>query len=223
MFAKTTTLFALFTVAARLVAATPPACLIAAVNTQPDPSALKAVCSGSNATAVEEYICKNCSSNAADALSAFASVCSSAGVTIDNSTSCSSTSSSSSSASKTSSASGTGSTTVAVILTTGSSGTGTSAILIATGTAGGSSGFATATGGSSGNGTLMIPPGSAPTATSSSGSGSSGSGSGSGGSGSSSSPSASTSSQPANNAAARLGMDILGLAAVGAFGLMLAF
>ncbi|KAK3067231.1 hypothetical protein LTR53_016018 [Teratosphaeriaceae sp. CCFEE 6253] len=82
MFAKTTTLFAAFALATRLVVATPPACLIAAVNTQPNPAALKAVCSGSNATAVADYICKNCSSNAAAALSAFAGVCSGVDVTI---------------------------------------------------------------------------------------------------------------------------------------------
>ncbi|KAK0943421.1 hypothetical protein LTR48_004578 [Friedmanniomyces endolithicus] len=83
MFAKSTTLLVLAALAARLVVATPPACMIAAVNTQPNPGALQAVCSGSNATAVVESICKNCSSNAAAALSAFASVCSGAGVTIE--------------------------------------------------------------------------------------------------------------------------------------------
>ncbi|KAK0919085.1 hypothetical protein LTR57_011158 [Friedmanniomyces endolithicus] len=82
MFARSSTLLALATFVARFVVATPPSCVIAAVNTQPNPAALQAVCSGSNATAVVESICKNCSSNAAAALSAFASVCSGAGVTI---------------------------------------------------------------------------------------------------------------------------------------------
>ncbi|TKA78169.1 hypothetical protein B0A55_03896 [Friedmanniomyces simplex] len=183
MFAKPSTLFALFALAARLAVATPPACMIAAVNTQPNPAALQAVCSGSNATAVEEYICKNCSSNAAAALSAFASVqfdillldllilrfCVENQQRIRHRLS-----------------------------------------------------YSASTGSPSGNGTLSIPPGSAPSATSGNGSGS-GSGTAGSGSGSGASPTPSSSSVPANAAAARLGMDIVGLAAVGAFGLMLAF
>ncbi|KAK3670475.1 hypothetical protein LTR78_009579 [Recurvomyces mirabilis] len=208
MFAKPTTLFALLAVATRVLA-TPPACLIAAVNTQPNPATLSAVCSGNNATAVESYICKNCTADTVQlAMSGFASVCAGAGVTIKNTTSCSATSSSSSS-------SGTASmTSSGAILATGSSG----AIL----TGGASSGFATATA----NGTVSSAH-SAPTATQSSsggsGSGTSGSGSGSNGaSGTSSGSSASASAKPYTGAAARLGMDLVGLAALGAFGAMLA-
>ncbi|KAK4551943.1 hypothetical protein LTR86_010735 [Recurvomyces mirabilis] len=189
MFAKPTTLFALLAVATRVLA-TPPACLIAAVNTQANPAAISAVCSGNNATAVESYICKNCTADTVQlAMSGFASVCAGAGVTIS-----------------TSSVTSTG-----AILATGSSG----AIL----TGGASSGFATATA----NGTVSSAH-SAPTATQSSngGSGSGTSGSGSAASGTSSGSSASASAKPYTGAAARLGMDLVGLAALGAFGAMLA-
>lgn len=201
MFTKA--IFALFAVAARLAVAAPPACLLAAVNTQSNPSALQVVCSGSNATQVEQYICKNCGTNAQAALSDFASVCSTVGVKISNANSCSSISSSSASATKTGSASVTG--TITAGLATGTSG---------------SSGFTTATSSSSVNGTLTAPNGNtSPTATS----GVSGGSSESGSSASGSAASATASSTGAyTGAAARLGMDIVGLVALGAFGVMMA-
>ncbi|KAI7326990.1 hypothetical protein KC326_g211 [Hortaea werneckii] len=55
---------------------------MSACGCQPQPSALEAVCSGSNATEVENYICKHCGSDAETAMSGFASVCSRAGVKI---------------------------------------------------------------------------------------------------------------------------------------------
>jgi len=73
-------LLALLAIIAQVAVATPPACVLAAVNTQPDPSNLKAVCSGDNATTVEQYICKNCKDNTDAALSAYADVCESTGV-----------------------------------------------------------------------------------------------------------------------------------------------
>jgi len=106
MLSKTTFVLALFAVS-KLAMATPPACLLAAVNEQPDPSDLQSIC-GSKAGDVKSFLSDNCGSFTSEAMSAFKETCSEAGYTVSVSTS----SSKSSSASKTggsSHATGTGS------------------------------------------------------------------------------------------------------------------
>ncbi|TKA27193.1 hypothetical protein B0A50_04530 [Salinomyces thailandicus] len=97
MLLRPAVLFALSSLATRIAVAAPPACLIAAVNTQPDPSDLNAVCSGGNATEVKRHLCKQCGSNFDIAMSGFSGVCSQAGVTIKDSSACEESASSSSS------------------------------------------------------------------------------------------------------------------------------
>ncbi|KAL2355612.1 hypothetical protein BJ546DRAFT_971143 [Cryomyces antarcticus] len=80
MFAKSSIIFAVLAISAKLAVATPPACLLAAVNVQSDPADLKAVCG--NATSVESTISNICGSNVQPAMSAFSSVCKSAGMTV---------------------------------------------------------------------------------------------------------------------------------------------
>ncbi|KAI7545171.1 hypothetical protein KC331_g6381 [Hortaea werneckii] len=242
MLAKTTTLFALFSVATRFASAAPPACLLAAVNTQPQPSALEAVCSGSNATEVENYICKHCGSDAETAMSGFASVCSRAGVKIDESASCDNSTSSSSSSSG-SSASSTKAATI----------TGTGSMPHMTGTGGsmathtfyttyfdsacsctktgsvpataitGMSGLTTATGTAGGvhNGTMIAPTGGVAPSAGSGAASSAGSRSGSG-SGSGSGASASASGSTQDSGVGRLSMDIAFTVTFGVFVAMLA-
>lgn len=99
MFApKITILLALLAGALSLVAAGPPACLLAAIkydhaqrqkwwkadgygSTEPDPSDLQNIC-GDDASKVESQIVSLCASNADAAMKAFASTCSAAGKTI---------------------------------------------------------------------------------------------------------------------------------------------
>ena len=82
MFAsKTAILLSLFTLSSSVLA-TPPACLLAAVNQQPNPADLTAVCGGSSGHKVQQAIANLCGSNVAVAESAFAATCSSAGVTV---------------------------------------------------------------------------------------------------------------------------------------------
>jgi hypothetical protein len=82
MFAsKTAILLSLFALLSSVLA-TPPACLLAAVNQQPNPANLTAVCGGSNGHKVQQAITNLCGSNVAVAESAFAATCSSAGVTV---------------------------------------------------------------------------------------------------------------------------------------------
>ncbi|KAK4988060.1 hypothetical protein LTR50_004176 [Elasticomyces elasticus] len=101
MFTQIYALLALATLCARLTTATPPACLLGAVNSQPQPGQLSAVCG--NATSVEASISSLCKDNIGPAMSAFSDVCKSAGVTIAIATS-----SASGTASTTSSTSATG-------------------------------------------------------------------------------------------------------------------
>ncbi|KAF2461479.1 hypothetical protein BDY21DRAFT_360583 [Lineolata rhizophorae] len=77
MFSKTAFVFAFFAVA-RLATATPPACLLAAVNECPDPSDLEAVC-GDYGSDVQSFLGSNCGDYEEDAMSAFDETCSSAG------------------------------------------------------------------------------------------------------------------------------------------------
>lgn len=81
MFAKISTAFALFAVAAQVAVAAPPACLLAAVNTADDPSDMKAVCD-SGAAGVKKYMSSNCGDNLDAANSAFEEACKDAGVTV---------------------------------------------------------------------------------------------------------------------------------------------
>ncbi|KAI7354766.1 hypothetical protein KC367_g4681 [Hortaea werneckii] len=247
MLAKTTTLFALFSVATRFASAAPPACLLAAVNTQPQPSALEAVCSGSNATEVENYICKHCGSDAETAMSGFASVCSRAGIKIDESASCDKSNSSSSSSSSSSSPSASS--------TKAASITGTGSMPLVTGTGGsmathtfyttyfdsacsctktgsvaatavtGMSGLTTATGTAGGmyNGTMIAPTGGVAPSAGSGAASSAGSGSGYGSSsGSGSGASASASGSTQDNGVGRLSMDVVFTVTFGVFVAMLA-
>jgi len=244
MLAKTTTLFALFSVATRFASAAPPACLLAAVNTQPQPSALEAVCSGSNATEVENYICKHCGNDAETAMSGFASVCSRAGIKIDESASCdnstsSSSSSSSSSASSTKAASITGTGSMPHMTGTGGSmathtfyttyfdsacsctKTGSVAATAVTGM----SGLTTATGTAGGmhNGTMIAPTGGVAPSAGSGAASSAGSGYGSGSSsGSGSGASASASAGTQDSGVGRVSMDAVVTVTFGVFVAMLA-
>jgi len=202
MFAKVATAFGLFAIAAQVAVATPPACLIAAVNTQSDPSDVKTVCT-SGASDVQSYMSDKCGDNLDAATSAWTSYCKDAGVTVS-----SSSSSSSSSASATGSSSSTASATGAH--TSGTTHSITSAGY-PKGTAGASSGFVTAT--TNMNGTYTAP----------SASGSAAAHSSSAPSGTSNGPSATSSGTiTSTGAASRLGMDIVGLTAIGMFGAMLA-
>jgi len=82
MFAAKSTIFLAFlAVAAQVVAAGNPACMLGAINSQPDPSDMSAVC-GSNASKVQTQIQSICGANAAAAQKAFISACSDAGKTV---------------------------------------------------------------------------------------------------------------------------------------------
>ena len=99
MFAiKITVLFAILSASSRLVVASPPACLLAAVryylehetkkrmlsvnySTETNPADLSTIC-GADASKVESQITSLCGSNANAALQAFASSCSAAGKTV---------------------------------------------------------------------------------------------------------------------------------------------
>jgi len=79
---KTSFILPLFALAARVLADTPPACLLSAVNTQDNPSNLSSVC-GNDALDVQEAIASLCSGNAVSvAQSAFLSTCSGAGSSV---------------------------------------------------------------------------------------------------------------------------------------------
>ncbi|OCT51564.1 hypothetical protein CLCR_09116 [Cladophialophora carrionii] len=79
---KTSIILPVFALAARVLAATPPACLLNAVNTQDDPSDLSSIC-GDDAIDVQEVIASVCNGNAVSmAQSAFISTCSAAGSSV---------------------------------------------------------------------------------------------------------------------------------------------
>ncbi|KAI4269326.1 MAG: hypothetical protein LQ337_007349 [Flavoplaca oasis] len=108
MFAKSALLAAIFAASTQLVAATvPPACLIAAVNTRPDPSKLGLIC-GSDSGKVESAISEACNTAEHEkaAMAAFEDMCKNIGKTVSTSSRSSSsktTSSESTSTSKSSS------------------------------------------------------------------------------------------------------------------------
>ncbi|KAI4242243.1 MAG: hypothetical protein L6R40_004114 [Gallowayella cf. fulva] len=98
MFAKSTLLAALFAASAQLVAANeiPPACMIAGVNTQPEPWNLAALC-GKDSSKVQNEIRKACNSESTTtaALKAYKDRCDEAGKSVSVSTSAGSSSSTS--------------------------------------------------------------------------------------------------------------------------------
>ena len=78
MFSKT--LFvAAFAALSQMVVASPPGCMLGAINTYKNPADIKAVCQTKDIT---NQIVKLCGGQAQDALDAFADVCNGAGVTI---------------------------------------------------------------------------------------------------------------------------------------------
>lgn len=78
--------FVLFFVAllgfVNVAAATPPACLLAVIGQQPDPSDIKTIC---NKKDVASDISSTCDAQKSAAMSAYASVCKEAGVTVGKS------------------------------------------------------------------------------------------------------------------------------------------
>ncbi|KAF2013842.1 hypothetical protein BU24DRAFT_424876 [Aaosphaeria arxii CBS 175.79] len=80
MFSKTTLFLAFTAVASVVSAASPPGCLLGAVNTYKSPSDISAVCKSKDATSkIQEY----CGAATSDALSAFADICNKAGVEVE--------------------------------------------------------------------------------------------------------------------------------------------
>jgi hypothetical protein len=209
MFAKASTLFAIFAVAARVAASSPPACLLAAVNTCENPADIKEICS-KESDKVTSYLTKNCGDYEDAATKWFKETCEDAGETISGGSSNSSSSSTAShSGSKTATASGTLST--ASGNSTESSHTITGASTFATGISGAASG--TGSNGvystDSNNGTVLSTAGTAGPTTA-------------GNAGTRPTSAAGTSSGSASSGAGRVGMEFAGLAAIGVVGAMLA-
>ncbi|OCK81142.1 hypothetical protein K432DRAFT_381580 [Lepidopterella palustris CBS 459.81] len=80
MFSKSIIVIA-FVAIAKLATATPPACLLAAINTADDPSKVSDICQSSK---MENTIVSYCGSNTQQALSDYALVCKGAGVTVSS-------------------------------------------------------------------------------------------------------------------------------------------
>ena len=80
---KSAVLFALFSFAANVIA-TPPACLLAAVNGNDDPSDLKSLC-GDGAKDIQSALAQGCGSNADSAQKAFIASCKEADITVGKS------------------------------------------------------------------------------------------------------------------------------------------
>nr|OQO26611.1 hypothetical protein B0A51_06673 [Rachicladosporium sp. CCFEE 5018] len=204
-----TTLLAVLATATSLVAAAPPACLLAAVNTCPDPSDFKSICSSPDT--VTSYILKNCGDNAQTALSAFEGLCKNAGQTVLISTSSSSSASdfSTASSSASSTASGASATSSAIYSASSASSSGTdissasdssmSSTLATSASATGSTASATDSSTAAGPTSGFAGPSATGAA-----------------------PSASGTANSATGGAARLGMDIVGLLAVGFMGAVVA-
>ncbi|EME83977.1 uncharacterized protein MYCFIDRAFT_214564 [Pseudocercospora fijiensis CIRAD86] len=190
MFAKAPTVLAILALTAQVVVATPPACVLAAVNTQNDPSDFKTVCGASE---VQQYMSSKCGNYLDTAQTYFSDYCKANGAKVASVSSSSSSShtatQSSSGASHSATATGSASagtdssssTGAAYPVGTGASGFTTSAIANGSYTAGTATGTAT--------GSVSSHTGSA-TASSTGG-------------------------------AARFGMDVVGMAALGVFGAML--
>ncbi|KXT04181.1 hypothetical protein AC578_53 [Pseudocercospora eumusae] len=190
MFARASTVFAILALTAQVVVATPPACVIAAVNTQDDPSNFKTVCGASE---VQQYMSSKCGNNLDAAQSYFSDYCKA------NDAPVASVSSSSHSATKSSSgashsATSTGSATSSEAGTDSSSSTMTAGAAYPVGT--GASGFTTSAI-ANGSYTAGTATGTVPSQTESGIAG-------------------------ATGGATRLGMDLVGMGALGVFGAMLA-
>lgn len=106
-FSATTVAVALLGLAVKSVVATPPACLLAAINQQPNAADLDSLC-GSKSGEVQAAMAKVCGKDIEAALKAYDATCKTAGKTVSMTSSASSTSSSSSSDSSTGSGSATG-------------------------------------------------------------------------------------------------------------------
>ncbi|MCJ1430450.1 hypothetical protein MMC29_008368 [Sticta canariensis] len=97
--AKSTVVLAFLAISAQLAVAAPPACLLAAVNTEDNPADVALLC-GAHSSNVQDQIKKLCGNDVQAALDAYKDTCKSAGKTITaESSSSSSTSAGSSSAS----------------------------------------------------------------------------------------------------------------------------
>jgi len=144
MFSKSAIVFA-FMAVAKLAVATPPACILGAMSSQPDPTDFATICSGKVATGVQSYLSSNCGSSSSDAQKYFADTCKSAGHAV------SAVSASSSAASSAASSAGSS------VVTYTSKFIGSDGIThttVGTATAAASGGVITATAGS--NGTVVI-------------------------------------------------------------------
>jgi len=80
MFSKSAFVLAFFVIS-KLATAAPPACLLAAINTQDDPSKVSEICKSST---IEPTIISYCGNNTQQALSDFASVCKGLGITVSS-------------------------------------------------------------------------------------------------------------------------------------------
>ncbi|KAM3074647.1 hypothetical protein ACMFMG_008075 [Clarireedia jacksonii] len=145
----------LLTTLLTLVSATPPACLLAAINEQPEPSDLKAIC-GTLESSVAGNITEKCSGNAySGAVSAYEATClSSAGVTVSITSSASSSSKTGSSSATTTASGSAGAKTSGSAHATGSAASSGSASGNSSASATGSSIAAGATNGAGG---LAVP------------------------------------------------------------------
>lgn len=79
MFGKTTLFFAFTAVVSLVNAASPPGCLLGAVNTYQDPADIASVCKSKDATS---KIAKYCGDSTSAALEAFADICNGKGVKV---------------------------------------------------------------------------------------------------------------------------------------------
>jgi len=201
MFAKAT-IFAILAVAARVAVATPPACLLAAVNECPNPADIKSICSN-DSSKVTSYISKNCGEHEDAASKYFKEVCEDAGETIS---AYSSSSSASKSGSKTTSATGSLATASGGNSSdTDSSMTITGASTFATGVSGAASGTGSNGVYATNNGTVLTTAGTAgPTTT-----------------GNAATTPTNAAGSDSEGSAARMGMEAAGLAAIGVVGAML--
>lgn len=82
MLSKLSAAFAVFAITTQVVVASPPACLLKAVNTQDNPHDIEGVCSGDAAKEVAKAMDNDCGDAKDTATEWFASVCKDAGVTI---------------------------------------------------------------------------------------------------------------------------------------------
>lgn len=79
MFSKTIFIAAFAAVASIASAASPPACLLGAVNTYSDPADISAVCKSKD---INSKVSKYCGDATADAMEALAEICNKAGVKV---------------------------------------------------------------------------------------------------------------------------------------------